>query len=181
MEQTSLAARGARIAEHPHPQPTLRRITAGLIALGLAGDALGVIGLLLLAVIYTLPLLGLMALILAGLSVPLIQLAIMHPRVTVYERGLWLEPLLWRGVWVPWAAIRRLEDHTLIRRGKEKDRQTEHFGQLIVVEGALPRVFAVVGGMAGSGWGTRAFGISTHSHVEYAALLKTIRRHITQK
>lgn len=176
MRRTHNQPEGALIAEHPHPRPALRRITGWLLRLGLAGCAAGIAGLLLLAIIHALPLLGLMALFLAALALPLLQLAVLHPAITVYEDGLWLEPLVGPGVWVPWAAIERIEEHTLIRRGVEKDRQREHFGRLVVA-GGLPRLFAVVGGMAGLGWRVRAFGISTHSHVDYTDLLKTIQRH----
>ncbi|MBN2306176.1 MAG: hypothetical protein JXQ72_16960 [Anaerolineae bacterium] len=171
------AQRGALISEHPHPRPALRQLAGTLVRLGLVGIVLGAVGLLLLAVIHALPLLVLMALFLAALSIPLLQAAVMHPHITVYERGLRLKPLIGPGIWVPWETVVRVEDHTLIRRGAEKDRQREHFGQLIVVEGALPRLFVVVGGLAGLGWRVRAFGISTTSHTEYDALLNTIQRH----
>jgi len=83
---------------------------------------------------------------------------------------------VWRGTWVPWAAIASIEDHTLIRRGQQRDRDTEHFGQIIVVDGALPPLYAIVGMMAGLGR-ARAFGISTYSHTDYPRLLNAIQRH----
>jgi hypothetical protein len=168
--------RGALINTHRHPRPALRRLTAALVTLGIAGDVLGVAGLLVLGFGYALPLLPLMAIFLAVLLVPLIQLAVMHPAVAVYERGLALQPLVGPRVWLPWDAIRRVEDHTLIRRGKMRDRDQEHFGQLIVADG-LPWPFAVIGLAAGLGWRTRAFGISTYSHTDYAALRSAIQRH----
>jgi hypothetical protein len=168
--------RGALISDHPHPRSFLRRITALLAALGLAGDILGVAGLLALGIGYRLPLLPVMAFFLATLLVPLLLLTVLHPRVTVYERGLWIKPLLWPGCWIAWEDIARMADHTLIRRGKTKEREKEHFGQLIVVDQGLPPVFLVVGIMAGLGW-VRAFGISTHSHVDYNALRGVIQKH----
>jgi len=170
------AARGALLSDHPHPRPALRRITAVLVALGIAGALAGIVGLLVLGFGYGLPLLVLSVPFLAALIVPLLQLAVLHPRVTVYERGVWLQPLLGRGVWIAWEDIARVADHTLIRRGQARSRDREHFGQLIVVERGLPPVFMVIGLMAGLGWRTRAFGISTHSHVEYEALRRAIVR-----
>lgn len=111
---------GAPLAVHGHPQPRLRRLSALLIALGLAGAGIGVAGLALLGLIYRLPLLVLAAGFLAILALPLVQLAVMHPQITVYAEGLWLQPLLGRGTWVPWAAIVRLAEHTLIQRGTTK-------------------------------------------------------------
>lgn len=172
-----IPARGALISTHPHPRPALRHVTAVLIRLGITGDIVGVAGLLALGIGYALPLLPLMALVLAGLLVPLIQVAVMHPAIAVYERGLWLQPMVGRGVWLPWDAVARVEDHTLIHRGTSRDRDREHFGHLIVTDRGLPWPFAAVGLMAGFGWRTRAFGISTHSHTEYAALRSAIQRH----
>ncbi|MEB2287424.1 MAG: hypothetical protein OZ934_04875 [Anaerolineae bacterium] len=169
-------ARGALLSDHPHPRPALRRITAVLIALGIAGALVGIVGLLVLGFGYGLPLLVLSVPFLIALVVPLLQLAVLHPRVTVYERGVWLQPLLGRGRWIAWEDIARVAEHTLIRRGQARRRDREHFGQLIVVERGLPPVFMIVGLMAGLGWRARAFGISTHSHVEYEALRRAIVR-----
>jgi len=108
--------------------------------------------------------------------VPLLLLTVLHPHVTVYERGLWIKPLLWPGCWIAWDGIARVADHTLIRRGKTREHEKEHFGQLIVVDHGLPPVFLVVGIMAGLGW-ARAFGISTHSHADYNALRSAIQKH----
>ena len=77
------------------------------------------IGLLALGIGYGLPLLPLMAFFLATLAAPLLLLTVLHPQVTVYPDGLWLKPLVWRGTWVPWAAIASIEDHTLIRAGSK--------------------------------------------------------------
>jgi len=74
----------------------MRRITGALIALGIGGALVGITGLLVLGIGYGLPLLPLSAVFLAAMLVPLIQLAALHPRVTVYERGLWVKPMLWR-------------------------------------------------------------------------------------
>ncbi len=169
-------AHGTLLSDHPHPRPALRRVTAMLVALGIAGALVGIVGLLVLGFGYGLPLLVLSVPFLAALVVPLLQLAVLHPRATVYERGVWLQPLLGRGVWIPWANIARIADHTLIRRGQARSRDREHFGQLIVVGRGLPPIFMVVGLMAGLGWRTRAFGISTHSHVEYEKLRRAIVR-----
>ncbi len=169
-------ARGALLSDHPHPRPALRRITAALVGLGIASALAGIAGLLALGFGYGLPLLVLSVPFLAALVVPLLQLAVLHPCVTVYERGVWLQPLLGRSVWIPWADIARVAEHTLIRRGQARRRDREHFGQLIVVERGLPPIFMVVGLMAGLGWRTRAFGVSTHSHVEYEKLRRAIVR-----
>ena len=169
-------SRGALISEHSHPRPILRWITAPLAALGLAGDILGVAGLLALGIGYRLPLLALMAFFLATLLFPLLLLTVLHPRVFVYERGLWIKPLLWPGCWIAWDGIARIADHTLIRRGKTKEREKEHFGQLIVVDQGLSPVFLVVGIMAGLGR-VRAFGISTHSHMDYNTLRNAIQKY----
>jgi hypothetical protein len=167
--------RGALISDHPHPRPALRGLTAILLIAGLVGDVAGVIGLLAMSVIWGMPLLPLMAFFLA-LCLPLILLAVMHPRVTVYERGLWLQPLIGRGSWLTWDAITRIAAHTLIQRGVTKENQQEHFGQLIVVEHGLAWPYLVVGIMAGLGR-VRAFGISTHGQRDYAALHRTIKRY----
>ena len=167
---------GDPLSDHPYPRRTWRRLTGWLAAAGLAGIVFGVIGLLALGIGYGLPLLLLMAFFLATLAVPLLLLTVLHPHITVYPDGLWLKPLVWRGTWVPWAAIASIEDHTLIRRGQQRDRDTEHFGQIIVVDGALPPLYAIVGMMAGLGR-ARAFGISTYSHTDYPRLLNAIQRH----
>lgn len=167
---------GERLSDHPHPRPFLRRLTALLLALGIAGAVAGVVGLVALGVGYGLPLLPLGAIFLAALIVPLVQLTALHPRVTVYEGGLWVKPLLWRGCWVAWDAIDRLETHTLIRRGTTKAGQREFKGELVVVRRGLSWPFASVGFMAGLGWRTRAFGIAAHSHVDYARLRRAIKQ-----
>lgn len=175
------AVRGSLISDHPHPRPLFRRLTAALLGLGIAGAILGLAGLLTLGLGYGLPLLVLSVPFLAALLVPLIQLAVMHPHVTVYEGGLWLRPMLGPEAWVAWDNIARLADHTLIRRGQARARDREHFGQLVVVEQGLPPVFLAVGWMAGLGWRTRAFGISTHSHTDYESLRRTIVRQTRQR
>ena len=108
---------GARLSEHAHPRPALRRVTGWLVTAGLIRHWVGVIGLLVLAIGYRLLLLALAAIFLAALAVPLL-LSALHPAITVYERGLWLKPLVWQGSWVPWDALTGLHDHTLIQRGK---------------------------------------------------------------
>ncbi|MEL7674931.1 MAG: hypothetical protein AAGU78_14420 [Chloroflexota bacterium] len=168
---------GARLSDHPHPQPGLRRVTGWLVAAGLLGIAAGVAGLLALAIGYRLPLLPLAAVFLGALAAPLLLLSMLHPQVTVYERGLWLKPLIWRASWVPWGALAGLHDHTLIQRGKRTRWDRARDGHLITVAGALPPVYAVVGLMAGLG-ARRAFGVATHSHRDYPALLSAIRRHL---
>jgi hypothetical protein len=167
--------RGALISDHPHPRPALRQITAGLLALGLIGDAFGVVGLVVAGIGLGLPLLPLMAVFLAILAAPLVLLTVLHPRITVYECGLWVRPLLWRGCWIGWEAIARIEDHTLIQRSKRTRWEKTREGHLIVVDEGLPRAFEVVGIMGGLGR-VRAFGIAMHSHVEYTALLNAIQR-----
>jgi hypothetical protein len=169
--------RGAPVSDHPHPRPVRRGLTAVLVVVGLAGIVFGVIGLLALSIVYGLPLLPLAAFFLAMLLPPLLLLTVLHPRVTVYENGLWIKPLLWRGCWVAWEAVERIEDHTLIQRGTTKERQQEHFGQLVVVDKGLTWPFLVVGIMAGLGR-VRAFGISTHAHTGYQALRRTILRQV---
>jgi hypothetical protein len=159
----------------------LRRLTAVALAVGIGGALLGIAGLLALGLGYGLPLLLLSVPFLAALLMPLLQLAVMHPQVTVYENGLWLRPMLGPGVWLPWDTLARLADHTLIRRGQPRPRDREHFGQLVVVERGLPPVFLAVGWMAGLGWRTRAFGISTHSHVDYEVLRRAIARGMRQR
>ncbi len=148
-----------------------------MVAVGLAGLVFGVAGLVVVGLLHGLPLLVLMAPFLAVLALPLVQLAVMHPAITVYERGLWVQPLLWRGAWIAWDAVIDVTDHTLIRRAVNKRGDLERDGRLIVVERDLPGVYRVVGGMAGLGWGTRAFGIATHAHVGYKTLLNAIQRH----
>ena len=175
-ESTLDGERGALISDHPNPRPALRGLTAILVIAGLLGDVAGVIGLLAMSVILRLPLLPLMAFFLAMLCPPLVLLAVLHPRVTVYERGLWIEPLVGRGNWVPWDAVTRIAAHTLIQRGITKENQREHFGQLIIVENGLAWPFLVVGIMAGLGR-VRAFGISTHGQQDYAGLHRTIKRY----
>ena len=167
---------GVPLSDHPYPRRAWRRLTGVLAAAGLAGIVFGVAGLLALGLGYGLPLLLLMAIFLAALAVPLLLLTVQHPRVTVYEDGLWLKPLIWPGSWVPWSAIASIEDHTLIRRGQQRDRDREHFGQILVVEGALPPLYTIVGMMAGLGR-VRAFGISTYSHADYPRLFNAIQRH----
>ena len=171
---------GARLSEHAHPRPALRRVTGWLVAAGLIGIVAGVAGLLALAIGYRLPLLALAAIFLAALAVPLLQLSALHPVITVYERGLWLKPLVWRGSWVPWDALTDLHDHTLIQRGKRTRWDASREGHLFTVRGALPPVYAVVGWAAGLG-GRRAFGIAAHSHTAYAALLSAIKRHVPRQ
>lgn len=168
---------GARLSDHPHPQPGLRRVTGWLIAAGLLGIVAGVVGLLALAIGYRLPLLPLAAIFLATLAAPLLLLSVLHPQVTVYEQGLWLKPLLWRGSWVTWSALAGLHDHTLIQRGQRTRWDRARDGHLITVAGALPPMYAIVGLMAGLGV-RRAFGVATHSHRDYAALLGAIRRNL---
>ncbi len=174
---TPPAERGALLSEHTHPRPRLRRLTGWLLALGLAGMAFGALGLFVFGLGYQMPLLLLAIPFLIVLGGPLVQLAVMHPHIRVYERGLWLKPLLWPPSWVDWEAIRSTEKHTLIRRGVQKEGQREHFGQLIVVERGLPWPYRVVAGMAGLGWDKHAFGISTYGHTDYKKLLNAIQRH----
>ncbi|NDJ77231.1 MAG: hypothetical protein GYB65_13335 [Chloroflexi bacterium] len=168
--------RGDLVSEHPYPRPLARRLTAVMVLLGLVGVGLGIIGLLVAGIGLGLPLLPLMAIFLAVLALPLLLLTVLHPHITVYEHGLLLQPLLWPGCWLPWDAIARIEEHTLIRRGKEKDHHQDHTGELIVVEQELPRVYVAVGIMAGLGL-SRAFGISTYGHTDYAKLRSAIHKH----
>ena len=171
------AERGTLLSEHVHPRPRVRRMTAGLLALGLSGTALGTLGLLVVGVMYRMPLLLLAIPFFVVLSGPLVQLAVMHPHIRVYERGLWLKPLLWPPSWVDWGAIVGVEKHTLIRRGVQKTGQREHFGQLIVVKDGLPWPYRVVAGLAGLGWDKHAFGISTYGHTDYKTLLNAVQHH----
>lgn len=167
-------SRGAWISDHPHPRPAQRGLTAVLAALGMAGVLIAGTGVLALSAIYRLPLMPLMVIFLLALFPALLLLTVLHPRVTVYERGLWVKPLLWPGCWVAWDAISRIADHTLIRRGTTKAHQKEQFGQLIVVRRGLSIPFLAVGIMGGLGR-VRAFGISTLSHREYETLVAAIR------
>ena len=57
---------GARLSEHAHPRPALRRVTGWLVTAGLIGIVVGVIGLLVLAIGYRLLLLALAAIFLAA-------------------------------------------------------------------------------------------------------------------
>lgn len=166
---------GAMLSEHPHPRPALRRVTGWLVGAGLAGIGFGVAGLLALAIGYRLLLLPLAAVFLATLAAPLLLLSVLHPHVTVYERGLWLKPLLWPASWVPWDALTGLHDHTLIQRSSRTRWERAREGHLITVAGALPPVYLVVGWMAGLG-NKRAFGIASHSHTGYSALRSAIRQ-----
>lgn len=177
LELNSTSTTGARRSEHAHPRPALRRITGWAVGAGLIGIALGVGGLLALGIGYRLPLMPLAAIFLALLAVPLLLLSVLHPHVTVYERGLWIKPLLWRGSWVPWEAITGLHEHTLIQREKRTRWDRAREGRIITVDQALPPVYAVVGVMAGLGW-ARGFGIASHSHQDYAGLLSAVRRHM---
>jgi hypothetical protein len=167
--------RGELISDHHSPRPWQRGLTAILVVLGLAGILIAVIGLLALSLIYGLLLLPLMAIFLLALVPPLLLPTVLHPRVTVFERGLWIMPVLWSGCWVDWEHITRVTDHTLIRRGTTKRGQIEHFGRLIVVDRGLSLPFLVVGIMAGLGR-VRAFGISTLGQTEYERLRDTIER-----
>ena len=176
----TLIERGVRIAEHPAPYPARRRIAGWLAATGLILIAAGSLALLTGGIVWLLPLVALMGLILGGLSLPLLLATVLHPAITVYERGLWLQPLIWRGTWVPWDAITAIEPHTLIRRGEAARFAPAYEGDLIVVDGALPRVYAVVGVMAGLGR-QRAFGIASHGQVEYPRLAATIRDHALRR
>lgn len=169
--------RGALLSEHVHPRPRVRRLTEKLLALGLGGAVFGAFGLLAVGVAYRMPLLLLALPFFVALSVPLVQLAVMHPHIRVYERGLWLKPLLWPPSWVDWDAIVSVEKHTLIRHGVQKTGQREHFGQLIVVQEGLPWPYRAVAGMAGLGWRTYAFGISTYGHTDYKTLLNAIQHY----
>ncbi|MBN1680842.1 MAG: hypothetical protein JW966_11165 [Anaerolineae bacterium] len=164
------------VSDHTHPVPLLRWLTAILLALGIAGAGFGVVGLVVMGIWHGLPLLPVMAMFLVILSLPLVQLAVMHPRVTVYEDGLWLNPVLWRSSWIPWDAIGSVEKHTLIRHVVNKRGKLERDGRLIVAEG-LPWPYQIVSGMAGLGWRARAFGIATNAHTDYPALLNAIQHH----
>jgi hypothetical protein len=168
--------RGELISDHPSPRPWQRGLTAILVVVGLAGILVAVTGALALSLIYGLPLLPLMAVFLLALVPPLLLPTVLHPRVTVYERGLWIKPVLWSGCWVAWEDIARLTDHTLIRRGTTKRGQIEHFGRLIVVDRGLSLPFLMVGIMAGLGR-VRAFGISTLGQRDYEPLLKLMNNH----
>jgi len=168
---------GAGLSTHAYPRPALRRVTGWLVGAGLAGIGFGVVGLLTLAIGYRLVLLPLAAFFLATLAAPLLLLSVLHPQITVYERGLWLKPLLWRGSWVPWEALTGLHDHTLIQRSRRTRWERPREGHLITVEGALPPVYSIVGWMGGLG-NRRAFGIASHSHTDYAALRSAIRGHV---
>ncbi len=121
------------------------------------------------------PLLPVMAVFLAILAAPLLLLTVLHPHIMVYERGLWIKPLLWRGCWIGWESVACIEDHTLIQRGKRTRWDKARDGHLIVVDEGLPRAFEIVGIMGGLGR-ERAFGIATHSHVDYKALLNAIQQ-----
>lgn len=168
---------GTLLSEHPHPRPLQRRITALLLAVGLAGSVFGIMGLIVIGFAFGLYLLPLMAVFLLILTLPLIQLAVMHPQIVVYEHGLSVTPLLWRTSWITWDAITRVENHTLIRRIETKSGQLERDGRLIIVASGLPWPYQIIGGMAGHGWRTRAFGIATHAHRDYPAILNTIQHY----
>jgi len=75
---------GARLSDHAHPRPVLRRITGWLVAAGLVGIGFGIVGLLALGIGYGLPLMPLAAFFLATLAVPLLLLSVLHPHITVY-------------------------------------------------------------------------------------------------
>ncbi len=171
----------ALLSEHFPPRPRLYRLRRAMIGAGLALIGLALLGQgLLLLGGAPLPLLPLIMLFTAILSLPLWIGTCLNPPVSATAEGLIVRPMFGRPVHVPWAAIVALRPHLLLPadEGLEKllyGRRTTgpRKGVWVIVRGALPVRFRLVAWIAGLD-NVALFGLSAETHTGYEALIETL-------
>ncbi len=169
------------LSEHRFPRPTIRRITAWLLAVGLAAAVTAIVIQLILALVIG-PLFCGMAFFTAMLLIVLLQRTVLHPAITLTESGLRLQPMIWRAQLVPWSALAGITDHPLVFNDEamgrllhgKRYRRREGLVVLVKPEAGLLPVYRLIGGLAGAG-NTPAFAISSTTHTDYEALVSAIR------
>lgn len=172
------------ISNHPRQNPAIRRLTGWFVRLVIGLSALAGVGILLVAVLYTLPLVALMVVFLAGLNVPLLLLTSLHPDVELHEDGLRLMPLVWPSQFVRWDELAHTTPHSLLKppppeRSIIKEKPQE--GLMVVAQrGSLAWHWRLVGLMAGHGW-SPVFGIASHTHTDYPALRRHLKKNLPHK
>jgi len=172
------------LSEHRFPRPTIRRITARLVGLGLIVTITAIIGQLVLALVIG-PLLCGTAFFTAMLLIALLQRTVLHPEITVTDNGLRLQPILWQAQSVPWSALAGITDHPLVfnddAMGRllygKRYRRREGLVVLVRPEAGLSPIYRLIGGLAGAG-NTPAFAISSTTHTDYETLVSAIRAHL---
>lgn len=173
--------RAEETAVYGHPIPALRRLDAALTAIGLGLIGVACVSALLLIPVAPIfmPLLLGIAVFSALLAIPLTMHTVSHPEITLTPDGLIVRPMLWRGKFIPYSALKGLTRHPLIRdpgASPGVDRllwgrhHTPRHGIAVVVGreanlSPLYRLFGSAVGVQGP-----AFGLSSTTHTNYADL-----------
>lgn len=164
-----------------HPYPAIRRLDAGLTAVGLA--LIGIAGAGALALIPFLPAFGLLlagvAFFSAVIAIPLLMHTVSHPEIIFTSDALIVRPLLWREKSIAYRHLLGLARHPLIRdpgasSGVDRLLWGRNYapreGVIVIVgrgAGTL-RLYRLLGSLAGVRGA--AFGLSSTTHRDYAAL-----------
>ncbi len=171
------------LSEHFPPRPRLYRLRRAMIGAGLALIGLALLGqALLLLGGAPLPLLPLIMLFTAILSLPLWIGTCLNPPVSTTAEGLVVRPMFGRPVDVPWTAIAALRPHLLLPADEGLEKMLygrraagPREGVWVIVRGVLPPRFRLVAWIAGLG-NVALFGLSAGTHTGYEALIQTLER-----
>ncbi|MCC7207489.1 MAG: hypothetical protein IT323_09290 [Anaerolineae bacterium] len=186
-DSSKFSSSAAPTAVYGHPRPALRRLTARIIAAGLALALVGAAGQTVMALALGAAglLLWISTLFTLGFAAVLAALATLHPELTACEDGLLLRPLLGRSARVAWSALAGIEPHPLIFNNEGTGRLLHgknyrpRAGLLVVARpgAGLPARYRLVDLVTG-GPGRPVFAISSATHADYERLERLIRARI---
>jgi hypothetical protein len=171
-----------------HPSPTIDRISQIISFLG-ACLLLLALPLFLLLVLAGAPggflLVGVVA---AVLSLPLLMRTAVAPALAINDDGLVLQPLIWRDVAVPWAAITAVtrfpllpsEDAEVTRKIAVGRRNYNPADGIMLVIPALGWQYRIAGFFTGAS-GQPVIAVTNRAHTDYQALVKHILQYTDER
>lgn len=171
------------ISVHPHPHAGTQRVISWIIALVLAATIMLSLAMIVIAFVFEAWLTLCSIPFLLGLTAPLLLRTALHPQITVEEKGLRLQPLLWQSVFIAWEDLEGPLTHTLLK--PESPRRlarldvTPHEGMMVHIARGWHWQYRVVSFFAGYGW-KPVFGISNRSHLDYDTLRKALKKHLRE-
>jgi hypothetical protein len=167
---------------HSHPNPTIERLTQYGAAVLLVVMLLAVVAMVALVLRdMRLLLLGLAAVFVLLLALPILMRTTITPALTVSDDGLTITPIIWKPVRVAWDDVRAVKAYPLLPApgsevglkaliGAKRYRAPE--GKLLVIP-SLPMQYRVNGFFCGEGL-TPVIAFTNRTHIDYEALVKTV-------